>query len=115
MASGLYKEEEERQVNTLLYCLGEGAEDVLCSTGLAVGERKKYAAVLSKFDKFFGIRKNVIFERARFNSRIQKEGELAELFIADLYSLADKCEFRDFKEEMIRDRLVVGIRDRASL
>ena len=113
MASGLYKEEEERQVNTLLYCLGEGAEDVLCSTGLAVGERKKYAAVLSKFDKFFGIRKNVIFERARFNSRIQKEGELAEQFIADLYSLADKCEFRDFKEEMIRDRLVVGIRDRA--
>ena len=46
-------------------------------------------------------------------SRIQKEGELAEQFIADLYSLADKCEFRDFKEEMIRDRLVVGIRDRA--
>ena len=56
MASGLYKEEEERQVNILLYCLGEGAEDVLCSTSLAVGERKKYAAVLSKFDKFFRIR-----------------------------------------------------------
>ena len=26
-------------------------------------------------------------------SWVQKEGELAEQFIADLYSLADKCEF----------------------
>ena len=55
----------------------------------------------------------MIFERARFNRRVQKEGEMAEQYIAALYNLADNCNFRHFKEEMIRDRLVAGIRDGA--
>ena len=29
----------------------------------------------------------------------------------ELYTLVESCEFKDTKEEMIRDRLVVGIRD----
>ena len=50
MASGLDQQGEERQVCTLMYCLGEGAEDVLSSTNNIISEadRKKYSAVLSK-------------------------------------------------------------------
>ena len=33
IASGLSKEEEECQVNTLLYCLDEDGEDILCNGG----------------------------------------------------------------------------------
>ena len=29
----------------------------------------------------------------------------------ELYRLADSCEYGDLKDKMIRDRLVVGIRD----
>ena len=29
----------------------------------------------------------------------------------ELYTLAESCEYKETKEEMIRDRLVVGIRD----
>ena len=54
----------------------------------------------------------MIYERARFNRRVQK-GEMAEQYIAALYNLANNCNFRDFKEEMISDRLVAGIRDGA--
>ena len=110
MASGLDQHgEERRQVCTLMYCLGEGAEDVLSSTNISEADRKKYSAVLSKFDGFFQVRKNVIFERARFNRRVQKEGEMAEQYIAALYNLADNRNFREFKEEMIRDRLVAEL------
>ena len=35
MATGLSKEDEERQVSTLLYCLGEEADDVLTSTNIS--------------------------------------------------------------------------------
>ena len=38
---------------------------------------------------------------------------MAEQYIAALYNLADNCSFHKFKEEMIRDRLVAGIRDGA--
>ena len=55
----------------------------------------------------------MIFEWARFNCRNQLEGETAEQFIAVLYNLAETCNYGELKGEMIRDRLVVGIRDSA--
>lgn len=35
-----------------------------------------------------------------------------EDFITDLCKLADSCEYRDFREQLIRDRIVVGVADR---
>ena len=52
--SGLFSDKDDvRQVSTLLYCLGEGAEDVLTSMGITSQERAKYDKVLEKFDNFF--------------------------------------------------------------
>ena len=111
VTSGLSTKDDTRQVCMLLYCLGEEAEDVLKSTNITEEERKVYATVLGKFDIFFQVRKNVIFKRARFNRRPQLEGEMAEQYIAVLYNLTDSCNFGALKGEIIRDRLVVGIRD----
>ena len=111
VASGLDKEDDECQVSTLLYCLGEEANDVLTSTNITAESQKKFDDVIEKFDDFFKVRKNGIFERARFNQRSQGETETAEQFITSLYSLAADCEFGVLKEQLIRDRIVVGIRD----
>ena len=111
VASGLSKEDEERQISTLLYCLGEDADDVLTSTNISNESRKKYTDVLAKFDAHFQVCKNVIFERAQFNRRVQEHEESVEQFITSLYALSQNCQYGGLKEEMIRDRLVVGIRD----
>jgi len=66
-ASGLVKEEEARQVSTLLYCMGEPADDVLTSTKISTEKRQKYNSVMEKFDDYFKVRRSVILERARFN------------------------------------------------
>eukprot|EP00731_Ephydatia_muelleri_P034495 Em0062g18a len=71
----------------------------------------KLWAFVKKLDDYFGVRRNVIFERARFNRRDQLEGETADEYIATLFSLAENCEYGGLKDELIRDRLVVGIRD----
>ena len=68
-ASGLQDASAAKQVNTLLYCLGEEAESILTSTNISEDGQKDYAAVLARFDGFFQVRRNVIFERARFNHR----------------------------------------------
>ena len=86
---------------------------MLGSTNITKDERKQYSKVLEKFDSHFQVRRNLIFERARFNKRDQREGESAEQYITALYQLAERCEYRDFKSEMIRDKLVVGIRNTA--
>ena len=35
------------------------------------------------------------------------------MFITDLFNLAEHCNFGVLREELIRDRIVVGIRDKA--
>ena len=44
-----------------------------------------------QFEGFFKVRKNIIFERVRFNRRNQLEGEMAEKL--------DGCEYAGLKEE----------------
>ena len=112
-ASGLSEAAASKQTSTFLYCLGEEAEAVLSSTNATAEERADYDSVLAKFDSFFRVRKNVIYERARFNRRDQQSGETAEQCIMALYDLAEHCDYGALKEELIRDRLVVGIRDTA--
>ena len=109
-ALGLSEAAASKQISTFLYCLGEEVEAVLSSTNATAEERTDYDRVLAKFDSFFQVRKNVIYERARFNRRDQQSGETAEQYIMTLYDLAEYCDYGTLKE-LIRDRLVVGIRD----
>ena len=44
-----------------------------------------------------------------FNRRKQEEGENVETFITALYSLVEHCEYGNLCEEMICDRIVVGV------
>ena len=112
-ASGLSKENEPRQVSAMLYCMGEQSDSVLNSTNISNEDREKYASVMSKFDEYFKVRRNVIFERARFNRRNQLPGETIEQYITVLCMLIETCEYGELKEELLRDRIVVGIRDMA--
>ena len=75
-------------------------------------ERKLYEDVLAKLDEFFKVRRNVIYERARFNKRDQKQGESSEAYITELYKLVELCKCGDMKVQLLRDRLVVGITDK---
>jgi len=113
VVSGLAGGDEVKQISTLLYCLGEQAEAVLGSKDITEEERKVYDTVVTQIDGFFQVRRNVVFERARFNQQNQQEGKGAEHYIMELYELAAYCEYGDLTLEMIRDRLVVGICDNA--
>ena len=108
-ASGLTEKSEEAQVNTLIYCMGDKAEDILHSFKLSAEDAKKFDTVKDKFQGHFIKRRNVIFERAKFNSRKQEAGETVDTFITALYTLANRCNYGALHDEMVRDRIVVGI------
>ena len=109
--SGLEKQSEERQVNTLLYSMGDEADEILRSFRLSAEDAKKYDTVKSKFDQHFVQRRNIIYERAKFNLRKQEPGESVDTFITALYGLAEHCAFAALHDELIRDCIVVGLRD----
>lgn len=110
-ASGIASKTEESQVNTLVYSMGDKADDILHSFHLSEEDQKRYDTVKEKFEHYFVKRRNVIFERAKFNKRRQEESESVDDFITALFCLAEHCGYAGLHDEMVWDRIVVGIRD----
>lgn len=111
VASGLGEKDGTTQVNTLIYCMGSEADEIFSSFNLTNDDKKKFKVVKEKFDGYFIPKRNVIFERAKFNKRVQTTEEPVDHFITALYTLSEHCEYGDMKDELIRDRIVVGIKD----
>lgn len=86
-------------------------DDILRSFALPAEDSKKYGTVKAKFDAYFVKERNVIYERARFNQRKQEDGEPVDTFITALHGLCEHCGYGELHDEMIRDRIVVGIRN----
>ena len=74
------------------YCMGKGAAVVLALSNITAEERKVYLKVVEKFNAFFRVRRNVIFERERFNRQFQREGEPVDTYIMELYKLTENCD-----------------------
>ena len=112
-ASKLVDEEEATKVDILVYTMGEKADNIMNTFTYGTGESaQKYECVLSKFEAYFLPKRNVIYERSIFHSRKQQSSETVEQYYSDLHILLKRCEYDDkFKDEMLRDRLVLGLRD----
>ena len=109
LASGLSEKDDARQISSLLYCMGQDAEDVLKTTSITDADRRSYAAVVKKFDDHFAVRRNVIYERAKFNTRRQQPGETGDQYILALYTLAESCKYaRVCRANGTRDSPPVG-------
>ena len=54
---------------------------------------------------------SVIMRRFRFNTCVRQQGETVAAFVTRLRDLASHCEYGDSAKELIRDRLVCGIRN----
>ena len=52
-----------------------------------------------------------IVQRFTFNTQSQREGETIAEFVAELPQLSEHCKFGDTLDDMLRDRVVCGIRD----
>nr|XP_061786511.1 uncharacterized protein LOC133577033 [Nerophis lumbriciformis] len=111
LASNLHLSTEANQVNTLIYCMGDEADDILRGHDLTDIQRQQYTSVKATLERYFVPRKNVIYERARFNQRVQQPNEAVDVFITALHALAENCKYGALHDELIRDRIVVGLRD----
>jgi len=113
VATELTKKSEAVQVATLLTVIGEEAREVFATfTWDAEGDDAKLGTVIDKFKSYCEPRKNVPFERYRFNLRAQEPGESYDQYRTALRMLADTCAFQSITpDEILRDRLVFGVRD----
>ncbi|XP_067945360.1 uncharacterized protein [Watersipora subatra] len=73
-------------------------------------KKKTLVNVVKFFDAHFEPVKNVIYECVKFND--MKQGSLStHQFITEVQTQADNCDYGNMKDELIRDRIVVGVND----
>ena len=109
VASGLKHKPDADQVSILLYSMGDCADDILSTLTEVSEESDTYDDIKSALNDYFKVRRNVICERARFNKRTQSPGEPIDTFIQDLYKLSESSDYGNLREDLIRDRIVVGV------
>lgn len=112
IASRLNQQENQIRVATFITCIGSDALEVYNSLPF---EREDDKMVMSKvlelMEKHCIGQTNVIYERYCFNNRNQENGESFDEYLTALKVLAKTCNFGSLKDELIRDRIVCGIRD----
>ena len=112
IVTGLDKQPSTLRVATFITCIGPDALEI--HTGLPFqsdDDRQNIDKVLELWQNYCIGKTNVIYERYRFNNRSQESDESIDAYTTALRTLAETCEFGSLKEDLIRDRLVCGIRD----
>lgn len=105
------KKSEALQCALLLTCAGAEAQEVHNTFTFEEGEVNKIAKLEEKFEAYCLPKKNVTYERHLFNSRCQKPDETFDQFMKDLKIQVKKCEYAELEDSIVKDRIVVGIRD----
>ena len=112
VASRLVKQPKEERTATLLTCIGADALEIVDGLNFAnEDERKDVDVVLEKLEVFCVGKTNEISERYQFNERDQESGESIDSYVAALRTLAKTCNYGSLLDSLIRDRIVVGIKD----
>ncbi|XP_031328603.1 uncharacterized protein LOC116159695 [Photinus pyralis] len=107
-ATELDQKSEAKQLAVLLNLVGNDGLDLYNSFTLTEAERKSLKSVLKKFAEYCSPKKNVIFERYRFNSIVQKEGQTFDNFLTELRKGVKTTDYKE-QDDMVRDRIVMGI------
>ncbi|XP_044757726.1 uncharacterized protein LOC123315889 [Coccinella septempunctata] len=100
---------EQVKVAILLNLIGDEGVEIYNTFKLQI-EKTTLKGVMDNFEKHCQPKKNVVYERYKFLSCNQKEGQSMGSFITELKTMVKNCEYES-EEEMVRDKIVMGIRD----
>ena len=112
IATDLESANGKKRATVLLACIGSAAHSVFRSFKFQnADDRSDISKIIEAFDRYCIGETNITYERYVFNQRVQQAGESIEDYVADLRKLAKTCQFEQLEDSLVRDRIVVGIRD----
>lgn len=80
---------------------------------LGLDKSEDYDEMLKKLNEWAEPQKNIAVERLKFNSRQQTESESFDDYISDLKRLIATCEYDVLRDDMLRDKIMMGVADRS--
>lgn len=108
VATETNKKDEKIQVAQLLHFAGPDLYNIYKTIQFAEGERDSLEAVIGKLNRHFEPKANITYNRyIFFNTR--QSGQSLENFVINLKSQANKCQFGDLKDDLVKCMLICGI------
>lgn len=109
MFSGpIKKKTEDEKCAYLIIWVGQKGRDIYSTWNLSKDDRKILKVHFDKFEAYVKPRTNIIYNRYICHNRVQTEGETLDQFVTDLKLLVKECNYQE-PDNMVRDRLVIGI------
>ena len=110
--SNLQVQDNRYRVATFVTCIG--ADTLRIYNSLLFdneAEKSDMDKVLGMMEKYCLGETNVTYERFIFNQTTQQEGETFDQFLAVLKELTKTCNSAAMHDELVRDRIAVGVKD----
>ena len=112
IASGYSEKADKVKASLFLHLVGDDAVEVFKTFEFAdPGDQEKLDKIMDKFEAYCAPKKNTTFERYVFFSRKQKENEPFDQWLTEMKRLASTCEFETLRDSLIKDGIVLGVRD----
>lgn len=108
-ATGLASKDDETKIAIFLNLAGDEAQNKFMTFEIEADDRKIYTKVVDAFKQYCKPMRNESFDRYKFFTRMQQEGETFDHFVTDIKMLAANCNFGTLKDSLIRDKIVSGI------
>ena len=114
VATGLDRRDPRIRLATLRSVMGKECLQIFMNLKLTEDERKDVNTCVQALAAHFKPKRNVVYERYVFNLCAQNDQETTDEFVNRIRKLASSCEFGALTEELIRDKLVLGIKDQST-
>ncbi|OWF39131.1 hypothetical protein KP79_PYT25202 [Mizuhopecten yessoensis] len=105
----LVKTEPEKCAYLMIWS-GEKGRNMFTTWNLTEDQKKELKYYYERFEQYVKQRSNVIYNRYKFPSKTQGENETFEQFTTQLQIAVRDCNY-DKSDEMVRDRIVIGVRN----
>ena len=115
IATHLNKQDSSLRVATLLSSIGSDVLDIFDGLSFDTeAEGQDINRVLEKLEAYCIGETNETYERYVFNKRDQQQGESFDSYLSAFRSLIKTCNFGTLQDNLLRDRVVLGIRENST-
>jgi len=114
VATGLDQQEQKIQLATFRSVMGKECLQIFLNLKLDAEQQGNVKACIQALEAYFKLKRNVVYEQYHFNMCTQLPEETIDSFVNRLRKVASTCQFGTLTEELIRDRLVIDLKDHST-
>ena len=105
---------DKTKCSILLHCIGNTVREIYNTFTFTTAEEAgdRYELLFTTFENYFSPKKNLTFLRFQFLTARQNESETFDEFCTRLRKLSTDCDFTTLKDSLIKDLIIIGIRDK---